>query len=364
MDNRILFFDRAAQAPSWLALALALGSLTLVAAPSAAAADPQPVSLDHLSPTEHLPGHLDAAAMLQLAAPATNKPPTLNGMVQLDMGLDLPHFQAFAIPRLRFDDLRHPKASAAFFFQQIWAAVRGGPGTLKAGKIIGQFGRVWDYGLYGPLLANTDVKMTPDYGLSLEATHKYTHGLRLFWAAQYFPIDGKAFRILDNNPFTAAHARRLHTSAVRLQPSISLGPGRLSLGVSGQHFRSVRRELAHVWRSAADLDYSQSGFDAFVEVGRQFGSDVPSSDTTVVHGHSYLWAGAQKAVGPVLLRHHVNLVFYPHGTRFLDVLHQPGAEWIVAPTFSLIAEAAFWHNLPNVVGRGDASFFLVAMGRI
>lgn len=298
-----------------------------------------------------------------MAASLTRDKPVFNGMFQLDGGLEFRHVDILLVPRLRIDDFTDVQKSTSLFFQQAFVSLKGENMALKIGKVLGQFGRIWDYGLYGPLLANTDVKLTPDLGLSLEASHDLRGTFKLFWAAQFFVADGKALSTGNAEFFTWKYARRRNITAVRVQPSIALADGRLSVAVSGQHFQSVRKHMAHVWRTAVDIDFSRQGFDAFVEVGHQFGKDVPSTDRDEIGSHGYVWAGAQKAIGPVLLRHHVNLVLYPSDGTVLDVLHQPGAEWLVASNFSLIAEAAFWHNAPNVRGRGERTLFVVALGK-
>lgn len=307
------------------------------------------------------PARLDGMALLQLAAPATGGALSYSGMAQLEAEAHRGVVSVLLNPRLRVADFSAVKATTSVFFQQAFVRIAMPFGDLKVGKMLAQFGRVWDYGMYGPLLANTDVKLTPDLGIGLEASQSISEAMNIDWAAQFFIADGKALSIHDRTLFSLRNARRRNIAVLRAQPSIEAFGGRVAWGASGQYFDAVYHGKRHIWRMATDVDYSRPGFDAFVEMGQQRGDDLATGNNQWVSSHSYVWAGAQKQLGPVYVRYHANVVRYHAPQRSIEVLHQPGVEYVVQKHVSLVAEGALWSRSPAAPGYGEKSIFFVVM---
>lgn len=294
------------------------------------------------------PLKLSPMAMVMFIAPIEGGPPMLNGMLQVDATLRRGAFGAQFTPRLRLGDAFHPLAETTVFLQQAFVFFRAAAGEVKLGKVIGQFGRVWDYGLWGPLIAAYDVKVTPDVGASFELSQPLLPKLELEVVGQYFPVDGRTFSVRNASLFSVARARHRHVAGVRVVPVLRLGESRLRLGLSGQHFTSQRPHPHQVWRTAVDVDFDHPRLGAFAEVGRQDGGDVPSQDESV-GSFSYLWTGTELRMKPISVRYHFNIVRYEAPEPRVDMLHQGGAEWTASDSVSVVLEAAY--------RRGDSSIF-------
>lgn len=303
------------------------------------------------SDAERRPLRLQPMAMTMFVAPLDDGSPMLNAMLQFDATLRRGAFGAQVTPRLRLGDALHPLADTQVLLQQAFLFFRAAGGAVKLGKVLGQFGRMWDYGIWGPLIAAADAKVVPDVGVSFELSQPLVPRLELEVVGQYFPVDGRTFSVRNDSLFSTARARHRHVAGVRVVPVLRLGESRLALGLSGQHFTSQRPAPHQVWRTAVDVDLDHPRLGAFVEAGRQAGDDVPSSDASVT-SFAYLWTGLEVRMRPINVRYHFNVVRYAAPDAHVAVQHQGGAEWTVTDAVSLVLEAAYV--------RGDSSLFTAA----
>ena len=302
------------------------------------------------------PVHLAPMVMLQVNG-ALGQGVTTNGMVQVETTLRHGPLGVAFTPRLRFSDFAHPMARSSALLQQAYLFLRAGGGEIKAGKVYAQFGRAWDFGLYGPLIAAADTKLTPEAGVSFELSQSVHPRFTVEVAGQYFPVDGRTFSVRNPSLFSTARARRRNVAGVRVVPVVHLGETRLNLGLSGQHYTATRPEPHPIWRTAADLGADHPRFAAFVEVGRQAGQDVQPSDDAPLSSFNYLWTGIEAKLSPVSVRFHFNVVRYEAPHPGVDVLFQPGGEWTVNDAVSVALEGAFWRTNQQELPRGERSLF-------
>jgi hypothetical protein len=246
---------------------------------------------------------------------------------------------------------------------------------LKIGKTYKQLGLFWDNTFYGNIQVYEGLKFDPNTGASLEGKLGERAGLD-FWA-QYFVIDGHTnASLLGRDTISIPGARRRNTLAGRVQPFVALArDARLELGVSGEHFTADLPEAKHsVWRFALDTKLTWGGLGFWGEVLRQSGANVnafpypanPSAKPPVpgrASAHNtYLLAGAEYGVGPVIARYNLSLARYAD-LNVEEVLHVPGLGVRFNEHASFLAEYAWWQRYaPEGSSEVDRSVNLTWMG--
>ena len=302
---------------------------------------------------------------LIFAVPVDGNKPGLNlflaqGELRFSNGI----LGAYATPRLRVAPTGDAQNVQTYLLlQQAYGFVKHDYGEVKVGKVYQHFGRLWDYGVYGPLLANDDLKLQPDLGLSAEGAPEVLPQLNLEYAAQYFPVDGRSFSLRNDRMFSGANVRRRNIVVLRMAPTYHFNDrASLAVGTSGSSFGTVYDKHG-VLRGAVDAELSYGPFNAFAEVGRQTAGDVASGNGTV-GAHTYVWAGAGYKNSWVHLRYHHNVVFYDQGVA--DVLYQPGAEFLITENWGAMVEAAFWNSTAQgsaTPHKGEKTVYLIASAR-
>jgi hypothetical protein len=269
---------------------------------------------------------------------------------------------AYGLARLKIGDFQHLIGGSTLWLHQAYVYTKRPWGQVKVGKVLSAFGRVWDYGMYGPLVTNNDVKMIPDLGATLEVNHAAPLHMRMDYTLQYAPLDGRAV-VIGHGHALRVHSRRQHIATLRVAPTWQPNPHtHATLGLSGQRFSAVQVGHAQVSRGAIDVEAAYKQLSAFAEVGQQRGNDRVVQDNILIHSHRYLWAGAQWAPGSFSLRYHFNYVGYDDAERTTEILHQPGIGLQAGPHFAINVELALWQTSRPLSGRGERALNVLAGG--
>jgi len=284
------------------------------------------------------------------------------------------YFGIYFEPRLSSEKMRTYYDSLAWI-QQAYLFAKYEPFVLKVGKVYKQVGLFWDNTFYGNIQVYEGLKFDPNVGLSLEGTFGKTSGLATY--VQYFLLDGHLNASLqDRDTVSIPGARRRNIFAARVQPFFELNEvSRLELGASGEAFTADLPDEAHdVARIAADVKLTWKGLGLWGEVLQQFGKNVTDfpyhgdpSTTPPTEGRSsgantYLLAGAEWKIGPVVPRYNISIARYGDvGVR--EVLHLPGASIVFHEHGSIYVEYAIWDRAAPEGGSViDRSFNLTVMG--
>ena len=280
-------------------------------------------------------------------------------------------------PRFRESQLR-PFFSGPAWIQEAYGSydLRGETSTLtvKAGKVYSHFGLFWDNSFYGNVQVYDGLKLTPNYGLSIEAESQGEGRLGGKLFLQYFVIDGHTNVALPGREtFSIPGARRRNESIVRLEPTLRVGEtGRLALGLSGQYLQADLPAIGKndVWREAVDLTWSLGTATFWGELTLQQGLSVsefpiagtPATDTTpAVPGQAsrtvrYALAGGQYGLGPVTARYVFSLGDYAD-LDVRELLHVPSIGVALEEHLSLLGELVLWRrNAPSGATWVDRSF--------
>lgn len=284
---------------------------------------------------------LHGSVALQYIAPLGGQSSTAAAMLQGDALLRRGRYGLLLTPRLRFESLAAPVTSGSLFLQQAYAFVRVPNGEIKVGKVLAQLGRLWDFGMYGPIIASYDFKLMPDLGVSFEGQADGIKRRSLSYALQYYWLDGRTFSVANESMLSRKKARRAHNVTARIVPQGCLGKVHVAWGLSGQTYRSLRNRHHQVWRAATDVTIGYRWLEAFAEVGRQTRSDI-SSTNVPVPPFSYLWAGTQASLGRMRVRFHVNTVRHEAPAPGWGLQLQPGAEYAINPSSSVVVEGSAW----------------------
>ena len=286
-----------------------------------------------------------------------------------------------AMPRMRVKPLGTFSDHASLFFQQLYGSYKANDGLeIKAGQVYQHFGRFWDFGVYGPLVANTDLKLRPDVGLSLEGAPQVADNLALEYALQYFAFDGKAIALSNNHFIDRSTMRHRNMLVLRIVPTLELDrTSTVAMGFSGKRFTSYGSDpLGHqVLVGAVDLSVTTGPAAAFVEAGVQKGASAALaspktnfSTTGTIDPYSYLWAGAQYHIKPFDLRFNINATFFQDAAKSVEVLYQPGVGYAYSENLDFSLEGAFWTSTNPlaranpIAGAMEMSIYLVALGHI
>jgi hypothetical protein len=287
------------------------------------------------------------------------------------------HFQPFGLhfePRLSNEKLR-PYYDGLAWIQEAYLYFEHDCFKLKVGKVYKQLGLFWDNSFYGNIQVYEGLKFDPNAGASLEG--KFGERLGLAFWAQYFVIDGHTNASLTGrDTISIPGARRRNTVAGRVAPFARLSHhARLELGLSGEHFTADLPTAKHsVWRGAADAKLTWGGLAFWGEVLHQSGANVdafpypaepsakpPLAGRASAH-NTYLLAGAEYALGPVVVRYDLSLVRYSD-VSVEEVLHLPGLGVTFNENTSFLAEYAWWQRYaPEGSSQVDRSVNLTWMG--
>jgi hypothetical protein len=307
---------------------------------------------------------LHGATYLQYNAPLYDMGGFDLSLTQLEVKYDGGSWGLYSTPRLKITNFAHVVDKGYLYFQQIYATVRHDLGEIKVGKVYGRFGRFWDYGFYGPLMANNDLKLTPDFGVSAEGAPNISGPLDLEYALQYFLMDGRAVSVNNASLFSFASARRRNVLTARAAPVWRFNSQTwTSIGVSAQRYDSSATDNHSVGRGAVDLNGQYGPASAFVEVGRQRGGDRVAGRNLLIASHTYLWTGAELRLGAVSMRYHFNTIQYDDKATTLERLHQPGIEVAVNDNMGVMGEMVLWTTTNAATGRGEQAFYVIANGR-
>lgn len=305
---------------------------------------------------------LHGAVTLQYIAPVGHQSTLVAAMLQGDALLRHSRYGLLLTPRLKLESLAAPVATGSLFLQQAYGFVRVPTGEIKVGKIVAQLGRLWDFGLYGPVITNYDYKLTPDIGISFEGQVAGLKHRSLSYALQYFVLDGRTFSVRNESLLSTAKARRQHNVTGRVVPQARFGRAHVAWGLSAQTFRALRDAPHQVFRAATDVTIAYRALEAFLEVGRQSHADV-SSMNLPVSPFNYVWAGSQASMGPFRVRFHVNAVHHEAPSAGWGVLVQPGAEYAVGPEAAFVVEGAAWLAQKGLPVPSEQNVFVFAMAR-
>lgn len=285
------------------------------------------------------------------------------------------YFGIYFEPRLSSDKMRSYYDGLAWI-QQAYLFGQWDPFVLKVGKIYKQVGLAWDNSFYGNIQVYEGLKFDPNVGLSLESTVGKDWGLTAY--AQYFVLDGYVNASLqDRDTVSIPGARRVNIFAGRLQPFYQLTKqSRLELGLSGEAFTADLSddEQNDVQRLAGDVKVTWKGLGVWGEVLHQWGKNVTAfpyaadlTTTPPTPGRSsgdntYLLAGAEWKIGPVVPRYNVSIATY-RDLAVREVLHLPGASIVFHEHGQIYVEYAIWdRTTPEGTTVYDRSFNLTVMG--
>lgn len=283
-------------------------------------------------------------------------------MLQLAGTYEINHVGVYLQPRLRMVHLGNPVQDASMWLHQGYGFYRHPWGEVKVGKIMTQFGRAWDYGFIGPLMANNDQKLIPDIGVAFEGDLSITDTVSLPYALQYSPIDGRALSMRNASPVALNRVRREHTLTARLAPVFQPKTFSVfSIAMSGQHYRASQAQQKSVWRAAADLDAHYKQISAFAEIGEQWGRDRVVLSDQSIGSHKYLWTGTEYALGPIAVHYHFNWIHYTD-TPGYELMQQPGITWSPSSNYDVMVDMAFWTTSQPMPERGEMSLYVFASG--
>lgn len=283
-------------------------------------------------------------------------------------------FGIYFEPRMSSEKMRSYYDSLAWI-QQAYVSLEFAPFSLRVGKIYKQVGLAWDRSFYGNIQVYEGLKFDPNQGLSFEGRFGGAIGAA-FWA-QYFYIDGYLNASLaGRDTVSIPGGRRRNIVAARFEPYWDLGRDkRLTIGLSGESFQAELPEGTNdVSRFAADLTLKVQNFALFGEVLQQFGAHVPAfpypGDPTAVPPvssrssaeNTYILAGAELAIGPLVPRYNLSIATY-HDVTVRELLHLPGISINIHPHATLFIEYAIWDRLAKEGATiYDRSLNLTVMG--
>jgi hypothetical protein len=279
-------------------------------------------------------------------------------------------------PRFRENKLR-PFFSAPVWLQEVYGSYTAGGAersvTVKAGKVYSQFGLFWDNSFYGNVQVYDGLKLSPHYGLSIEAqSSQGPFTGRAF--LQYFLVDGQTnVSLPGRETFSIPGARRRNETIVRLEPTVALGgAGSLTLGLSAEYLQADLPVVGKkdVFREAVDLTLTSGGATLWGEVTLQQGQSVtefpvpgvPATATTeAVPGQAsktvrYALAGGQYSLGRFTARYVASVGNYAD-QDVTEWLHVPSLGVTFEKHLSLLGELVLWRRqVPGADSWVDRSF--------
>lgn len=216
-----------------------------------------------------------------------------------------------------------------------------GPTILKVGKIYRQFGRFWDNSFMGNVQEYDGLKLDMNHGLSFEGTLGEEERLGLYFAAQYFLVDGTTnYALPGRDTPTLPGARRRNQVVLRAEPAYKLNDTMtVKAGLSLEYFQADLPEPTgkqDVARAALDATFQMPQFSAWAEFTQQWGRhvlafpivDTPGTDDMLVAGRSsdsvsYLLLGGEFTHDIFALRYNFSMGSY-NEVDATEIRHVPG----------------------------------------
>lgn len=261
------------------------------------------------------------------------------------------HFE----PRWRDTPLR------AFFQSNVWIQeayvswkvldIEGfRPGTLKAGKIYTQFGRMWDGVFYGNLPYFDGLKLDPDLGLSLENAWEAGPSTTLNYSLQYFEEDGETNGSLPGrDTLSIPGAEQGPTAVARVAPTFKLGEGvSATVGVSAMFMKAdLPTDDDKVRRLNVEASLMVGPVELFADYTHQKGHHVigfPVAGPTSDENH-YLMSGASWQVLPWLCpRVSYSVADYTEDTDIRQTMLLTGVNFAVHKHVTIMIEHVYWRQ--------------------
>jgi hypothetical protein len=270
-------------------------------------------------------------------------------------------------PRFR-DTKQRSFEDGPVFLQEGYLSASPGDFVIKVGKSYSQLGLFWDNSFYGNVQVYDGLKLAPDYGVSITASHDLSKDFALGYTLQYFIIDGRTNVSLTNRDIVSVpDARRRNALVARIDPELKLGgKNSLRLGLSGQVFKADLPDAdPTVVRGAVDAKFTYDGLGLWAEYLYQSGrhvTDYPiagvaaTATTAAVAGRAsaknhYALAGGEYTYGYVTARFNVSYGNYTQ-RDVTERFYVPGLGIKPIPELLLLAEYVHWRRYDD----GKASF--------
>jgi len=285
---------------------------------------------------------------------------------RIDVDVDVGAFGIHLEPRFRDGKLR-PFFEGPAWIEEGYTSWTFGPfAKLKVGKLYSRLGLFWNNSFYGNVQVYDGLKLSPDYGASLEGTFGERIGLN-YWA-QFFLVDGRTnVSLADRDTVSVPGARRRNEVVLNLEPFIKLSEtALLRAGVSLEHFKAdLPVDADQVLRLAAHAKLTVGGFGAWGELLHQKGRHVTnfpiagtpaSEDQAAVPGrasgdNTYFEVGAEYTLASFTLRYNVSSARYAD-VRIREWMHVPAIAYKVADPITLQAELVIWRR-HSQMGNSD-----------
>ena len=224
------------------------------------------------------------------------------------------------------------------------------PGTLKAGKVYTQFGRMWDGVFYGNLPYFDGLKLDPDLGISLENAWVADASTTLTYSLQYFEEDGETNGSLSGrDTLSVPGAEQGPTWVARVAPTFKLSETTsATLGVSALRMRAdlpTGDDL--VQRFNVEGALKVGSFEIFGEVTHQRGHHVIDFPVpgAVSDENLYVMSGASFQVLPWLKpRIAYSIADYSEDTDISQQMILTGADLAVHKHVTIMVEHVYWRQ--------------------
>ena len=291
---------------------------------------------------------------------------------RLTVEADWNMFGFFFEPHFRDSRLR-PYYDGPVWVQQAYGYLDLDTAIVKVGKVYSHLGLFWDNSFYGNIEGYDGLKLSPEYGASVEGTLGHDFGAR-YWL-QFFPVDGRTnISLQDRDTISVPGARRRNEAVVRFEPYAKLGENsELAVALSGQYFLAdFENDQEDVVRLAVDAKLTVGGLGIWGELARQEGrsvtdfpfAGVPATPATAAipgraSAHNdYLLAGAEYTEGKWTGRGNFSLGNYEDAS-FLEWLLVPGIGYAVTDHMTILGEFALWERyVSGTANVYDRSFNL------
>jgi hypothetical protein len=224
------------------------------------------------------------------------------------------------------------------------------PGTLKAGKIYTQFGRMWDNVFYGNLPYFDGLKLDPDLGLSLENGYKVNDSTTINYSLQYFEEDGETNGSLQGrDTLSVAGAEQSSTFVARVAPTFKLSDDlTVTVGGSAMHMRAdLPTNDDDVRRLNAEATVAYGPFEIFADYTHQRGHHVIDFPLPGVPSdeNEYLMSGAAWQALPWLKpRVSYSISDYREDTKIKQSMLLAGADFALHKQLTLMLEYVYWRQ--------------------
>jgi hypothetical protein len=312
--------------------------------------------------------------------PATHDLSLWAAYVILDAKYD--HFGVKLHPRFSENKFR-PYYASNFWIEEAYGYFNKGVFTAKIGKVYTRLGKFSDNSFYGNIQYFDGLKLSPDYGISLEALPLPKTGhLRMGAYAQYFMNDGYTNGSLQNRDTVSVPGARKRDELIgRIEPGYYFDDDNSAVvGLSAQYFDADLPQPYgghNVYRYAADINFTvHKDLQVYAEYARQNGRSVtdypvagtPATATTpAVFGfasrhNDYVLAGAEHTHGRLTTRFNFSYVLYGD-FGFKETMYQPGLAVRLHDNFSLLGEYVNWNRFHAGSSKVDHSLNVVLLAK-